>query len=631
MRNVSFIDLLRDQYFDIIYNELYIYIEDNPDILDCSTFNVENPDEACLDLLELHTVKIKQSSDKWLYFDIIGIAQIEISETIKRERETDYIEQWFNISCKAKFDVLLSDFSIEDKDVYSKYRLSKENNLSQFLIPIINKEQLDDIAEGFLKKYYPDALEKPVQIPVWEISKKMGLNIKEVNISKTCSVFGKIFFSDSITQYYDSEQNEFKELSVKRGTILVDPNVYFLRNLGCVNNTIIHECVHWELHKDFFDLQKIYNQELDAIDCLVEEPTKLQQNWTHYDWLEWQANSIAPRILMPKKQTQQKAEELIYQIKQLSPNLKKNDLMRTLIDELASFFGVSKLAAKIRLIDIGYKDAIGINAYIDDHYIQHYTFDHTSLKENQTFDISFSDALFEYATNVQFRNLLDTGKYIYVDNHFCINDPKYIKFDEHGYAQLTQYALSHLDECCLVFDIKVNWTYGIKHYQEKVLYRNAVSNTKIELKYVHNNQNDRVEKRAEEYIKIGQLAKEDAEVVSNLPSTFSGSLKSHMERIGMTIEQLAEKSLVGERTIQRMRNEDSYNPKLGTIVAVCVGLQLRPTLSMDLIQKAGYSFKMYLEEHIIYHFLINSHYLFSIYECNEILRANNCKPIGKED
>ena len=321
--------------------------------------------------------------------------------------------------------------------MYSKYGSINQNNLTEYLIPIIYKEQLDIIAETFLKRYYPEALEKPMQLPVWKITKRMGLSIKEVNITKTCSVFGKIFFSDSITQYYDSEQKVFKELSVKRGTILVDPNVYFLRNLGCANNTIIHECVHWELHKNYFDLQKIYNQELDAIDCLVEEPTKLQQNWTHYDWIEWQANSIAPRILMPKKQTQKKVEELIYQIKQLSPNLKKTDLMRILIDELASFFGVSKLAAKIRLIDIGYKDAIGINAYIDDHYIQDYTFDHTSLKENQTFDISFNDALFEYATNVQFRNLLDTGKYIYVDNHFCINDPKYIKFDEHGYAANT--------------------------------------------------------------------------------------------------------------------------------------------------------------------------------------------------
>lgn len=597
----------------------------------CSTFNVYSPDEATLDSLELHKIRIKQGSNNWLFFDIVGIAQLEIAETVKRERETDGVTQWFKISCSAHFDAIFSEFSIDNIDVYNKQRINKENNLTEYLIPVIYKDQLEDIAENFLTNYYPEALNAPTPVSVHEVARRMGLKIKKVHITKTCTLFGQIFFSDCETQYYDIEDRKYKQLFVERGTMLVDPNVYFLRNLGCVNNTIIHECVHWELHKNYFDLQKIYNQELDAIDCLVEEPTKLQQNWTHYDWIEWQANSIAPRILMPKKQTQKKAEELIYQIKQLSPNLKKTDLMCILIDELASFFGVSKLAAKIRLIDIGYKDAIGINAYIDDHYIQDYTFDHTSLKENQTFDISFSDALFEYATNVQFRNLLDTGKYIYVDNHFCTNDPKYIKFDEHGYAQLTQYALSHLDECCLVFDIKVNWTYGIKHYQEKVLYRNAVSNTKIELKYVHNNQNDRVEKRAEEYIKIGQLAKEDAEVVSNLPSTFSGSLKSHMERIGMTIEQLAEKSLVGERTIQRMRNEDSYNPKLGTIVAVCVGLQLRPTLSMDLIQKAGYSFKMYLEEHIIYHFLINSHYLFSIYECNEILRANNCKPIGKED
>ena len=30
---------------------------------------------------------------------------------------------------------------------------------------------------------------------------------------------------------------------------MVDPANFFLRNLGSVNNTIIHKCVHWEKHR----------------------------------------------------------------------------------------------------------------------------------------------------------------------------------------------------------------------------------------------------------------------------------------------------------------------------------------------------------------------------------------------
>jgi protease-4 len=101
-------------------------------------------------------------------------------------------------------------------------------------------------------------------------------------------------------------------------------------------------------------------------------------------------------------------------------------------------------------------------------------------------------------------------------------------------------------------------------------------------------------------------------------------------RLEITVENLEEKSLVNARTIQRMRNDERYQPKLGTIVAVCIGLQLNPVFSADMIRKSGNTFRA-TEEHIIYQMLLNSYYQNSIYECNEILQANNCKPLTKEE
>lgn len=39
---------------------------------------------------------------------------------------------------------------------------------------------------------------------------------------------------------------------MKSGTILIDPRVAYIRNLGALNNTIIHECVHWHIHRKAF-------------------------------------------------------------------------------------------------------------------------------------------------------------------------------------------------------------------------------------------------------------------------------------------------------------------------------------------------------------------------------------------
>ena len=61
-----------------------------------------------------------------------------------------------------------------------------------------------------------------------------------------------------------------------------------------------------------------------------------------------------------------------------------------------------------------------------------------------------------------------------------------IRRNESGYAELTDYARQHIDECCLVFDIKArkNDRYSAKHYTECVLFRDVVSDKIIKTKSI---------------------------------------------------------------------------------------------------------------------------------------------------
>jgi len=628
----SFRDVIEDMFYNDIFNALSAFIEDNPSRLESNSYRVQSPDEAALSDFKIQFVDITESEEDGVFFDVVVSAEVEIAETVRRTRETDGIEQWFQVSCTAELEDGIQDFRISDIQVYSKSRRSKQNNLSEYLVPIIYKEYLDNVAEKFLAKYYPEALTEPMPVPSREVAKRMGLDVQEVHITKTCSVFGQVYFSDCEIQYFDDDAREYKPLTVKRGTILVDPNVFFMRNVGSMNNTIIHECVHWDLHKKFFELEKLYNKEARSISCQVQEGIRPEKNRTPLDWMEWQANALAPRILMPLKQARQKIEELIEKNKRVLQTDNIADIMESVVFELSDFFEVSKQAAKIRMIDLGYTEAIGVFTYVDDHYISNYTFERSALKNNQTFTIGMQDALVEYALNPDFRQLIDSGKYVYVDAHFCVNDTKYIRQNESGYAELTDYARQHIDECCLIFDIKArrNDRYGAKYYTECVLFRNILSDTIIEAKYSSSPQNQRTEARAVELKKISNEAKRTANIMRGLPATFSDTLIAHMDRLEITVEKLEEKSLVNARTIQRMRNDERYQPKLGTIVAVCIGLQLSPVLSADMIRKSGNIFRA-TEEHIIYQMLLNSHYQNSIYECNEILQANNCRPLTKEE
>jgi hypothetical protein len=53
------------------------------------------------------------------------------------------------------------------------------------------------------------------------------------------------FFYDCVTESYNSKTDEMYTEMIPAGTILVDKKTAFLSVLGAINNTIIHECVHW--------------------------------------------------------------------------------------------------------------------------------------------------------------------------------------------------------------------------------------------------------------------------------------------------------------------------------------------------------------------------------------------------
>lgn len=66
--------------------------------------------------------------------------------------------------------------------------------------------------------------------------------------------------------------------------------------------------------------------------------------------------------------------------------------------------------------------------------------------------IDHIDALKEYVRNAAFREALDTGRYVYCEGHFCLNDPRYIRPGYRGKPYLSAYARDHMRECCLIFE-----------------------------------------------------------------------------------------------------------------------------------------------------------------------------------
>ena len=226
------------------------------------------------------------------------------------------------------------------------------------LAPCIAKAEFDGEAIAFLEKYYPEALETPAAVPIEYIARhRMGLRIVKRHLTEDFSILGQMCFTSGLTDIYDKENDEYKAVKVRYGTMIIDPDTISKRNEGCKNNTIAHECFHWHKHRDYHIATSIQkdNRAIGRLCAYKEKLETTQPQWNDEDWMEWQACGIAPRILMPIDQFNTMAKRFLNEYSS-NPKvrLKWFSVQGWMVHSLASFFKVSKQSAEIRLKETGF-------------------------------------------------------------------------------------------------------------------------------------------------------------------------------------------------------------------------------------------------------------------------------------
>ncbi|HBY21563.1 MAG: hypothetical protein A2Y24_04675 [Clostridiales bacterium GWE2_32_10] len=107
--------------YNKLYKEMQKYIEDNCDSIEFhrkSNF-VREVQFASLEEMGIERVTKIQQNDDNLTFNVIVSCDIEIEETVSRNRETDGVNQWFIASCSADFDGELKNFKVNDIGAYN--------------------------------------------------------------------------------------------------------------------------------------------------------------------------------------------------------------------------------------------------------------------------------------------------------------------------------------------------------------------------------------------------------------------------------------------------------------------------------------------------------------------------------
>lgn len=586
----NFKEYMEDVYYDEIFNKIKGLVYAHKDSFESDTVYSVSYAEP----YDIHVsgVTFKEQDNGLLEIRVSVDADISVKGKTQYGYDEIADNDSYNVFFSARLEDGLQQVTITNAEEYNPAKFEKDKSLSQDLVPYLYEDAVEKNAEDFLKRHYPKALLQPMPLPVFEIAKSMEMTVYYAPLED--SVFGRTYFgSEKVTVYIDNTLKSKAEIVTKPGTMLINPNVYFMRNVGTANNTIIHECVHWDRHRKAFELQRLLTGNCNHISCeIVDTYEGIPDDASALKWMEWQANQLAPRILMPAKMTEKIYNSALRDIHTSKPLTRFAEVMEEAVGYTAQYFGVSFIAAKLRLMDLGYDVVQGTYVYNDGKYMPPFYFAKGTLEKNQTYIVDEKSAMLQIFISDELRALYFEGKIIYANCMVCINSPKYVTRSETGLPILTDYALEHVHECCFVFNRKVNVsdTYSDSFYRRCFLCRDVNSETYIEAKYDpnHKDNQSKLERKAE-IDKITESVTDIARrLATEVPGGFSGTLSYHMNRKNITNEELSARTNISTVSISEYRNTLTPKISLERALALCNGLKLEKHYSHDLMKKAGY-------------------------------------------
>jgi len=306
------------------------------------------------------------------------------------------------------------------------------------------------------------------------------------------------------------------------------------------------------------------------------------------------------------------------------PQLPKSQLCEFAIKILAEFFDVSQSAMKVRLAQLGIKEAVGAYCYVNGKYQKPYQFNHEKSDEPKTYLIGFVDALLLYLSNKTLAKLVDEKKIVFANGFYALNNQKYVKLTEEGILDLTDYAREHVDECCLEFDIIgiFKTKHDGKYYSMCFLCRNASSDGSVRVEIDEASiQNSRIIGITGSMNIAMDEINEASELLSKMNDNFVKSINLLFENSTISsVNELATLSNIDHKTISSYLDGKTI-PDLRKLLAICSAMELYPVLSYRLIEQAGLSIgKRGAQIDMVYMFLLDQCYHEGLDKWNERIK-----------
>jgi Zn-dependent peptidase ImmA (M78 family) len=218
----------------------------------------------------------------------------------------------------------------------------------------LHKNDFDDIAREIMKAYMPGIVDAQQEVDInYLIKECLFLTVKSKNITADKSVLGLIAFEEATVSCYDLSFNPIK-VDLQAGDILIDMSLSGNASLARRRFTLAHEASHWILHRSYHSpTNQKYEFRRPIKETLASDvERKIRRLETENDLEEWQANSLAAALLMPKISFIKTAIyeiERMYGYEQYPLTDDGTEEYAEVIQRIASVYNVSRQATEIRL------------------------------------------------------------------------------------------------------------------------------------------------------------------------------------------------------------------------------------------------------------------------------------------
>ena len=519
-------------------------------------------------------VRPKKGAIVWFNYRRVAECGVEADLTLEMEIEL----RWYTLrkTVCQRYDVdMWFDMEEDIAADYGNFRIHRHRGekpgvrLDDYLAPVFGWEDVEKEAEQIIFQVAPEGLQDPQWLHPGLFAERLGLRLLHLPLYRRPRTASILFFGpgEALTaSEEDGDKAPPVPVQVEANTIVINS-----RCIGKERGAVFHECFHFMEHRLFFHLQRLHCSDVARLGQW--KPVALEKNGrSPIEWIEWQAHGGGLCLQAPRTLLRKRVAEELNGLRHVRRHMGYK--LELVGKKLAKEFGICNYQLRNRMIQVGYSEARGSLNFVGDGYIEPFATDPGACRGNQNFVISPKELLEEYVRNETFRRLIDTGRYIYADGHICLNDPEYV-VQRGKKLLLTEWANAHVNRCCLRFvrtyhrDRQTHYVFGQLNSDEAYNGRSLAFSIESGAKNV-----------------LTQ-AKEISEVLLNLPCSFPGTLKAHMERLDVTIELLAERSRLSVSTLNRLRSKQQERYKIDQVAAVCFGLRLQPEYSFDLLRKAG--------------------------------------------